>query len=79
MKEPSIKWGSLLDKLGVSQKEIAELRQKRAINAVSRLNWYGTIVARGGNIHGSDPKATATRRAANKRARAARRVGRVRG
>lgn len=67
--KPKVNFKELYEQLGITEEEIDALRRKRAENGVRLLNTYSLIVSRGGNIHGINEKATAKRRAANKRAR----------
>jgi hypothetical protein len=59
----------LLEKLDLDQATVDRLRRMRVRAAVQYALFANLIVARGGNIHRVNRKATAKRRARNKAAR----------
>lgn len=73
--KPIIK--GLFEALGVSEEQMNEIRSMRAENGMRLLAMYNTVVQKGGTIHSFDPKVKAKNRAANKRARAQRKLNRV--
>ncbi len=71
-----VKITNLLEKTGTSEEDRNRLRQMVFDAAMETIRQRQTILAKGGNIHGVNHRATAKRRAANKRARQARKANR---
>lgn len=66
----------LKEKLGVTDEQLDHLRELRIKTEMQQASMMMNIWRVGGNIHGVDEKGTSKRRAANKRARKARRANR---
>lgn len=66
----------LADKLGVTDDQLNHLRKLKVESEARIAQLYMSIWRRGGNLHGTNEKATAKRRKANKVARAQRKKNR---
>lgn len=64
---------NLVEAVGADEEDIERLKQMRIEAGLRELRMRTLIISRGGNIHGTNPKAVAKRRKANKAARKARR------
>lgn len=63
-----------LNKLGVTDEEMEHLKDLRVRTEQHIATMMINVMRRGGNLHGSDPVATAKRRKANKVARKQRKL-----
>lgn len=76
MEDPRLSIKGLQEKLGVTDEQLDNLRELKALTQMREAFMMMTIWKKGGNIHGSNPDRVSKNRKKNKAARKARRNGR---